>query len=407
MAPHTTLHDPLMAQEKPTYFRYKGPEDFSTAIDVARHYGFHLMEPIEPSKDLQKQAKKQQGEVKREKTGEWYIHLEDKFAELKKYIDEMKGWPQPALISHTLHPRRKVGKLRLNMFGCHKTVSEGLVIAASLAVLRELGHENLGVEVNCVGCSQTKRTWTHKYKEYIRQHLGDIRPNCREKFKQDPLRLTACTKHKTCRRILKDTPETVNHLDEEDRQHLKDICEYMEAISVPYRINNLLVGSHHHDSHTVFHIRKFGDDGKPESPVLARGERHHSVAGKMGFPRSIPTISASIDVPGGRRESFKEVEPEEVNQPKIYYVHIGNDAKKQSLPVLEQLRQEDITVLQALTRDKIRDQISTAERLKVPHAVIMGKKEAEEKAVIVRDMYNKTQKTISVNRLPTYLKKVA
>lgn len=407
MAPHTTLHDPLMAQEKPTYFTYKGPEDFSTAIDVARHYGFHLTEPIEPEEALEKKAKERQGEVKKEKTGEWYIHLEDKFAELKKYIEDMQGWPQPALICHTLHPRRKVGKLRLNMFGCQKTVSEGLVIAASLAVLRELGHENLGIEVNCVGSSDTKLEWSHYFKEHIRQNLADIRPTCREIFKQDPLRLTSCQTHKTCQEIIQEAPKTVNHLNENDRKHLKDICEYLEAVSVPYRIKNSLVGSHHHNSHTIFNIRKFSEDGESESPVLARGERHHSVAGKMGFPRSIPTISASIDVPGGRRQSFKSVKPEEVEQPNIYYVHIGNAAKKQSLSVLEKLRQEGITVLQSLTRDKIRDQISAAERLKVPHAVIMGKKEAEEKAVIVRDMFSKTQKTIAVDKLSKYLKKVA
>jgi histidyl-tRNA synthetase len=406
MAPHTTLHDPLMAQKKPTYFTYKGPEDFSTAIDIARHYGFHLVEPIDATKKLRKQAEEHQGKVKKEKSGEWYIHLEDKLAELNQYINNMEGWPQPPLVCHTLHPRRKVGKVRLSMFGCNQTISEGLVIATSLAVLQELGYKNLGIDVNCVGESKTKMKWTHDFKEHVKKNLNDMRPTCQTKFKKDPLSITGCD-DETCQRISCEAPKTLSYLRKADRQHLKDICEYLEAINAPYRINNSLVGSGHHDSHTIFNIREFNNEGKAKSDVLARGERHLSVAGKMGYQRSIPTISASIDVPGGRRESYKTIDADEVTQPKVYYIHLGNTAKKQSLPVIEKLRREGITVLQGLTRDKIRDQITTAEQLKVPHAVIMGEKEAQEKTVIVRDMLNRAQQTLEIDRLPKYLKEVA
>lgn len=406
MAPHTTLHDPLMAQEKPTYFTYKGPEDFSSAIDVARHYGFHLIEPIEPTKKLKKHAKEHQGKVKKEKSGEWYIHLEDKLAELHEYIHNMEGWPQPALVCHTMHPRRKVGKVRLSMFGCNQTISEGLVIATSLAVLRELGYKNLGIDVNCVGENKTKNKWSFDFKEHVKKNLDEMRPTCQTQFKQDPLSVTTCS-DESCRAISEKAPKTLNYLHKADRQHLKDICEYLEAIDAPYRINNSLVGSQHHDSHTIFNIREFNDEGKGCSEVLARGERHLSVAGKMGYQRSIPTISASIDVTGGRRESYKTIDAEEVEQPKVYYIHLGNTAKKQSLSVIEELRREGITVLQALTRDKIRDQVTTAERLKVPHAVIMGEKEAQEKTVIVRNMLSRAQETLEINRLPSYLKQVA
>jgi len=395
-----------MAQKKPTYFTYKGPKDFSTAIDVAQHYGFHLIEPIEAQKNLDRKARKVQGKVKREKSGEWYIHLGDKFAELNQYIRHMEGWPQPALVCHTLHSRRQIGKVRLSSFGCCQTISEGLVIATTLAVLRELGYENLGVDVNCVGARKTKEKWGYDFKEHFKKHLNDMRPTCQTLFKQDPLHITTCD-DETCSEIAAAGPKTLNYLHKADREHLKDICEYLEAIAAPYRINNSLVGSHHHDSHTIFHIREFNDEGKADSPVLARGERHHSVAGQMGFPRSIPTISASIDVPGGRRESYKSIENKEVEQPKVYYIHLGTTAKKQSLPVLEKLRREGVTVLQGLTRDKIRDQITAAERLKIPHAIIMGEKEATEDTVIVRNMLSQSQTTIGVNRLPQYLKKVA
>jgi histidyl-tRNA synthetase len=37
----------------------------------------------------------------------------------------------------------------------------------------------------------------------------------------------------------------------------------------------------------------------------------------------------------------------------------------------------------------------------------MGEKEAQEKTVIVRDMLNRAQQTLEIDRLPKYLKEVA
>jgi histidyl-tRNA synthetase len=407
MAPQTTLHDPLLAQTKPDNLAYNGPEDFETAVDVARHYGFHLSEPIESHSELDAKAEEHQGEWNREKTGEWYIHLGDKLAELKHYIENMHGWPQPAMICHTIHPRRKVGQVRLNIYGSHDAVAEGLVIAASLAILRQLGYDNLGVDINCVGDHSTKEKFTERFKNHVKRNLEDIRPTCQTLFKQDALRFTTCDDD-TCSDITQSGPNPIDYLKKADQQHLKEVCEYLEALSVPYRINAALVGSEHHHSHSLFQIKEFSGNQPPhDSQPLARGERHHATPGKMDHNRSIHTISTSIDVSGGRRQSFKTADEDEVETPDIYYLHLTRDARKKSLPLIEQLRNAGISVLQRLTKDRLRDQISIAKRMGVKHAVIMGLQEVRDNTVIVRNMQDRSQQTIRSNRLAQFLQKVA
>lgn len=407
MAPKTTLHDPLLAQTKPDNLHYKGPEDFKTAVDTARHYGFHLTEPIEPEEELDGHAREHQGGWDREKTGEWYIHLGDKLAELKHYIENMEGWPQPAMICHTIHPRRKVGQVRLNVYGSHDAVAEGLIIAASLAVLRELGYDNLGVDINCLGDQSTKDKFTERFKNHVKRNLEDIRPSCQTLFKQDALRFTTCD-DETCSDVTSSGPNPIDYLKKADQDHLKEVCEYLEALSVPYRINAALVGSEHHHSHSLFQIKEFSGDQPPhDSEPLARGERHHATPGKMNHNRSIGTISASIDVPGGRRQSFKQADEDAAETPDIYYLHLTRKARKHSLPIVEQLRREGISVLQRLTKDRLRDQIAIAKRMGVKHAVIMGLQEVRDNTVIVRNMQDRSQETIRADRLSQFLKKVA
>lgn len=407
MAPQTTLHDPLLAQTKPEKLAYKGPESFQTAVDVARHYGFHLSHPIEPDASLDKKAEEHQGEWNREKTGEWYIHLGDKLAELKHYIENMEGWPQPAMIAHTIHPRRKVGQVRLNVYGCHDAVAEGLVIAASLSVLSQLGYEGLGVDINCIGDHATKEKFTERFKNHVKRNLEDVRPTCQTRFKQDVLRFTMCDDDE-CSGVTASGPSPIDYLKKADQQHLKEVCEYLEALSVPYRINAALAGSEHHHSHTLFQIKEMSGDQPPhDSEPLARGERHHATPGKMDHSRSIHTISASIDVPGGRRQSFKDVDHDESETPDIYYLHLTREARKHSLPIIEKLREAGISVLQRLTKDRLRDQIAIAKRMGVKHAVIMGLQEVRDNTVIVRNMQDRSQETVRSSRLPQFLQKVA
>jgi histidyl-tRNA synthetase len=319
----------------------------------------------------------------------------------------MHGWPQPAMICHAIHPRRKVGQVRLNVYGSHDAVAEGLVIAASLAVLRQLGYDNLGVDINCVGDHSTKEKFTERFKNHVKRNLEDIRPTCQTLFKQDALRFSMCD-DETCSGVTKSGPNPIDYLKKADQQHLKEVCEYLEALSVPYRINAALVGSEHHHSHSLFQIKEFSGDQPPhDSQPLARGERHYSTPGKMKHNRSIHTISASIDVSGGRRQSFKAADDEEVETPDIYYLHLTRDARKKSLPLIEKLRNAGISVLQRLTKDRLRDQISIAKRMGVKHAVIMGLQEVRDDTVIVRNMQDRSQQTIRSNRLAQFLQKVA
>jgi histidyl-tRNA synthetase len=293
-----------------------------------------------------------------------------------------------------------VGKVRLTVYGCTDAVAEGLVVATSLAVLRELGHDDLGVAVNCVGDRRTRREFIADFKDHVKDSLDEIRPTCRQRFKKDPLALTSCNDD-TCRKITESGPDPVNYLRKAGRVHLKEICEYLESLSVPYEVNARLTGSTHHHTRSTFHIKRLADDS---ADVLARGERHQHTAGEMDYCRSIHATSASIDVPGGRRESYKSIDKDEVEAPPVYHLHLGHDARKYSLSVLEQLRQADIAVLQTLSEDKLREQISMAERMDTKFAVLVGLKEARENTVIVRNMRNQSQTTVSRDRLTDHLK---
>lgn len=389
----------LVNKDTESYYRYKGP--FKKAVDVANHYGYKLVQPLEPTDEIQKTIKEETGEKKRDRTdkvGEWYIDPADKLAEVHEYMHEMKGWSQPSMVCHTLHPRRKVGKMRLSIFGSTKTIAEGLTIKTALEILREHGHEDMCIDINSVGTEESRQKFVEEFVTHYRNNLNDLGSCCQTDFKQDPLQVTQCDNDPCCA-LQEQAPQSLSYLSENSRNHLKQCIEFLELMDVPYRINNNLVGSQHHDSHTIFQIKKCerDDDGQiVNTKILARGERHEHLPKKLGHNQCVPTISASIDLPGKQHESYKEVSPEDITRPQVYYLHLGMEAKRKSLSVLEQLRKEGIRVIHSLTHDGLSLQMEKAKEMKVPYALIMGLKEVQEESIIVRDMFTRAQETVPV-----------
>ena len=68
--------------------------------------------------------------------------------------------------------------------------------------------------------------------------------------------------------------------------------------------------------------------------------------------------------------------------------------------------QAHIPIQQSLSKDSLASQLGVAEKLGIPYTIIFGQKEALEDSVIVRDMENRSQKTIPIGKLADYLKKL-
>lgn len=88
----------------------------------------------------------------------------------------------------------------------------------------------------------------------------------------------------------------------------------------------------------------------------------------------------------------------------MYFIQLGFDAKLKSLNVIEILRKAKIPITQALSKDSLSAQLAIAEKIGVKYALIFGQKEALENSLIVRNMENRSQKTVPLDELLTYLK---
>ena len=93
--------------------------------------------------------------------------------------------------------------------------------------------------------------------------------------------------------------------------------------------------------------------------------------------------------------------------PRFVFVHIGDEAKRESIKMTDMLRRAHIPLTQALGVESLTEQMRYAESLNPRYLIIMGRKEALERSVILRERASHTETFIPFDSLVEELKEVA
>ncbi|MCI5108719.1 MAG: His/Gly/Thr/Pro-type tRNA ligase C-terminal domain-containing protein [Candidatus Pacebacteria bacterium] len=367
------------------------------ATEVADSYGFITIETPGVSKDAEKKCK-----------GICNVPDESRCTEkatlISLYSNEWSGLSRPMSIIYDL-PFKKSGKRKppktnfygLDIIGANGAIAEATLIQTAKAILEEAGYKKLVFEINSIGEREALSRFEKELTAYFRKNISSLSPDEQKLFKDNVFELLKTNKvSKTLKKLIEDAPQSISFLSEPGRVHLKNVLEYLEELNIDYVMNCHLIESRDYSSHTSFAIKS--NKGK----ILAIGSRYGSLVRKIGLRKDIPAV--------GIRLSYKDIKPsvrkKKVTKKNFYFVQVGPEAKLKSLEVIEMLRKKKISTYHSLMRDKISSQLSTAENLKLPYVVIMGKKEAHERTIAVRENITRSQKNIPLDDLPDYIKKL-
>ena len=88
----------------------------------------------------------------------------------------------------------------------------------------------------------------------------------------------------------------------------------------------------------------------------------------------------------------------------MYFIQVGSDARLKSLNIIEILRKAHVPIMQSISKDSLGSQLAVAEKTGAPYVMIFGQMEAVHDTVIVRNMETRSQETVAITELASYLK---
>ncbi|MEK7108499.1 MAG: histidine--tRNA ligase [Patescibacteria group bacterium] len=351
----------------------------------------------------------------------------------RAYVEHgMASWPQPVKLHYVgsffRHEAPQRGRFRefhqwgLEFLGDESAVADAQIIHVFHTFLKEWGLGDALVEANSVGCPNCRPSYRSQLTQYYRSKVRGLCRDCKERFKDNPLRLLDCAEEK-CVMVKKAAPQILDRLCEPCRSHLKLLLEFLEENGIPYVLNPHLVRGLDYYTRTVFEtfveevmkpgaalaagngvpsVSSAGDGTKREAPKklamvsggrydnlieLVGGKPTPAVGGAMGLERLVALV---------RERGVKVPQPPRV---KIFLVQLGELAKKKSFRIMEELRKAGISTAESLGRDSIRSQLKQADRVGAEYGLLVGQKEALDGMVILREMSSGIQESIPQQRL--------
>ncbi len=402
--------------EKKPQSAYVPYENLDKIGEIALYYGFFPRQsPTITRADLeQARALIDSDTIDNEEDGKnrLPLHVEEKTALLRMYEENnMQNMPQPVMFYFKEPFRGSIKKSSyprycdMEIIGTSGSIAEAVLIQSAKTILAEEGYANIKVEINSIGDKDSIARFSRDLIAYYRKHINEMHPECRELFKKDPFELLSSREEK-CRDLNERAPKAMDFLSENSRAHFQEVLEYLEALNIPYEINNNLIGNRKYCTETIFSIVN-ADNGskknKKDHKILAIGVRYDGLAKKIGIRREIQGVGISLLIQGNHTDLRKEVK--RMKRPFASFVQLCFESKLLSLSVIETLRQVKIPLYISLAKDRLGAQVSSVEKFHVPYSIIIGKKEAVEKTAIVRDNSTHAQEIVTIEELPKYMKR--
>lgn len=333
----------------------------------------------------------------------------------RAYIQHgMLNLPQPVKFFYFgqmfRHERPQAGRLRaFHQFGFETLGDGNAVIDAEIIflvynLLQDLGLKT-NVQINSIGCPRCRESYKNKLVNYYRDRRSSLCEECKKRLVKNPLRLLDC-KEEGCEPLKEGAPQIVDYLCDDCKNHFVRVLEYLDDAAVPYNLNPYLVRGLDYYTKTVFEF--FAEENQAagqKAEALGGGGRYDNLVEILGG-RPTPACGVAMGVERlvtKIKENNVDVPP--LTAPDIFLAQLGEQARKKSFALIEDLRRAGFYITHGLTKEGLKKQLEIANKLGARYALILGQKEVLDGTIIIRDMEGGSQEIVDLVKIVQEMKK--
>ena len=263
------------------------------------------------------------------------------------------------------------------------------ILAVALHFLKELKIGDPTVAINMGGCRTCREQYKQKLRNFYSSKKKDFCKSCTGLVEKEVLKCFRCNNEK-CVETRAKAPIILDYLCQSCNNHFKALLEFFEDNGFLYEPDPYLFNDFEGCNKAVVSIRL--KDGRE----VARGGRYDYL---MEFlcKRQVPVSGISIHL-DKVVEILKEQQVRFKGIDKVFFVAVGERAKKVSIKLINILRNHGIGVGEAIGKKSLKAQLKAAEKSGTKIAVIVGQKEVFEETAIIRNLKTGAQETVTLDR---------
>lgn len=308
-----------------------------------------------------------------------------------------EGAHAPLFVWHTnlaegrAAPRRAV--IQFHAIGTERALAEAVILRAVVALAADLFRTTPVVRVNSMGDRETRARYLRELATFFRRRAATLPPECVAAAATDVARAAALALERQCAEAL---PLSTEQLSDASRRRFEDFLEHLEATDTLYELARDLMSDGAYWNDACFEILV-------EGRRVAWGSRYHELARQV-LGRPLPSAVAVLEIESG---SVAPLASAPVAKTRFAFVHIGDEAKHLSIRLAEDFRRAHLPLAQDIGIESLTEQMRLAERRNPAYLLVMGRKEALEGVVILRDRQTQEESVLPLAGLTERLKTIA
>lgn len=302
------------------------------------------------------------------------------------------------------YERPQSGRLReftqfgIECFNVSNPKVDAEVISLAYRYLSGLGLTNLVVKLNSLGNKESRKEYNKVIKEYLSKDYDNLCDTCKERLSKNPLRILDC-KYDGEREYIKNTPKTLDYLNEESKSYFEEVKSSLESLGIPFIEDSTLVRGLDYYSHTVFEIiSDIPELGKANT--LCGGGRYDGLVELLGGP-STPGIGFAMGI---ERIIILLKELECYVPDRELDVFVMNlDNTNYAFQIIDDLRLSEFSVETDYTGKNMKGMWKLVDKLNPKFVLIIGEDERVNDYITVKDNITKEETKVKTSDLIDYL----
>jgi len=285
------------------------------------------------------------------------------------------------------HERPQKGRYRqFNQIGVETFGLPGPDIDAEIIILtarfwRELGLNNLTLEINSLGTVETRNSHRKELVAYLSDHIDQLDDDSRRRLQHNPLRILD-SKNQEVQKVVAGAPRLIDHLDAVSKAHFEQLQAYLDSAGVAYTVNPCLVRGLDYYSRTVFEwiTTELGAQG-----TVCAGGRYDGLVEQLGG-KSVPAAGFALGMERLVDLVQQQLQSDLLEHFDAYVVLLGNRAKQEGPALAESLRDSGLRVITHCGDGSLKSQMKKADKSGARYAVILGDDELANDQASIKDL---------------------
>ncbi|MBS1235972.1 MAG: histidyl-tRNA synthetase, partial [Proteobacteria bacterium] len=304
------------------------------------------------------------------------------------------------------HERPQKGRYRqfhqigVEAFGIGTPDIDAELIIMTARLWRLLGIRDLELQVNSLGTPAARARYRQVLVEYLRGHHEHLDEDSRRRLDGNPLRVLD-SKNPAMQSVIAAAPGLHEHLDEESRRHFEQLCVYLQAANIPYRVNPRLVRGLDYYTRTVFEwvTTDLGAQG-----TVCAGGRYDGLVEILGG-QSTPAAGFALGLERLAELAALQQVAGADRPPQVYVAPLGEGKiAQQGLVLAERLRDAGLRVELHCGGGSLKSQLKRADRSGARYALLLGESELAAAQVGVKNLRaDEPQQQVGMTEVPAFL----